>query len=344
MVNKDMTLEQWLDYWFENCSKRTLKRSTAISYRGYITNHIKPQIGLYTLSELNTEVLQDFFNFLHDKGNSNGGGLSPKTLQNIKRMLHKSLAKAYEMDIIKKNYAEFVELPKVNQGEMRVLTIEEQALLVTELKRSKERYAFAVTLSLNLGLRLGEVLGLRWCDIDFDKKIIHIRRTANRLNTIDENSKNKTELVIDTPKTQSSIRDVPINDFFCAELLNHHLYVSRIKKRVPQKDDLLFTNTKNDNPAEPKTVAEVFKRIAKNAGIEKAVNFHCLRHTFATRAIEKGIDAKTLSVLLGHASVDITVSLPYGHTYKSSQNSIITALCITEEQLLLIDKMICLRF
>ncbi len=307
-LSTEMTLKAWLEYWFEVYAKRTVKQSTAVSYYGYINGHIAPQIGMYKLSELNTDVFQRFFNVQSESGSLKGGGLSPKTLSNISRMIHKSMKKALELELIKKNYAEFIELPRQQATEMRVLTVYEQGLLMEELSRSKERLAFGVYLSLTLGIRLGEVLGLRWSDIDFKNGIIHIKRTVNRLPTIDGSV--KTELVVGTPKSKKSVRDIPINNELCGEIMLYHAKISRITHKSVYNDDYVLQSAFG-GPAEPKTLQETFKRIIKAAGIADA-NFHSLRHTFATRAVEKGVDVKTLSVILGHASVNFTLDR-YAH-------------------------------
>lgn len=307
-LNADMTLENWLLYWFEVYAKRTIKQSTAVSYYGYITGHIAPRIGIYKLSELNTDIFQRFFNEQSDNGNLKGGGLSPKSLLNIRRMIHKSFQKAVELELIKKNYVEFIELPKQEVPEMRVLTVCEQKLLLNELSRSKERLAFGVYLSLALGIRLGEVLGLRWSDIDIENKIVHIRRTVNRLPTLE--SSVKTKLIVGTPKSKKSIRDIPINNELSVEIMLYYTKISRIFHKTFCGDDYVLQSTYG-GPAEPKTLQETFKRIIKTAGISDA-NFHSLRHTFATRAVEKGVDVKTLSVILGHASVNFTLDR-YAH-------------------------------
>lgn len=200
-LDKEMSFGNWLNYWFENYVKRTVKQSTAVSYYGYINGHIVPEIGVYKLSELNTDVLQRFFNEQNDSGSLKGGGLSPKTLQNMNRMIHKSMEKAIDLELLPKNYAKYVELPKQEEPEMRVLTISEYNKLLEELGKTKEKLAFGVYLSLSLGIRLGEVLGLRWNDIDFNNKIVHIRRTVNRLPTID--GKTKPNLLSELPKARS---------------------------------------------------------------------------------------------------------------------------------------------
>lgn len=306
-LKKEMTFEEWLRYWFETYSRRTVKHSTAVSYIGYINGHIAPEIGSYSLSELNTDILQRFINNQADNGSLKGGGLSPKTLQNMNRMIHKSLEKAMELDLIVKNYASFVEIPRIEETEMRVLTVEEQEQLEKELTTSNEKLAFGVYLSLTLGIRLGEVLGLRWSDIDTQKGIVRIRRTVNRLEKLDGSG---TELVVGTPKSKKSLRDIPISEGYCQKLMYYWARSSQIMRKPPKDNDYLLRSAVG-GPAEPKTMQETFKRILKAAGVADA-NFHSLRHTFATRAIEKGADVKTLSVLLGHSDVNITLNR-YAH-------------------------------
>lgn len=320
-LDKEMSFGNWLNYWFENYVKRTVKQSTAVSYYGYINSHIVPEIGVYKLSELNTDVLQRFFNEQNDSGSLKGGGLSPKTLQNMNRMIHKSMEKAIDLELLPKNYAKYVELPKREEPEMRVLTISEYNKLLEELRKTKEKLAFGVYLSLSLGIRLGEVLGLRWNDIDFNNKIVHIRRTVNRLPTID--GKNKTELVVGTPKSKKSVRDIPINENYCGEFMLYWAKKSRICRKTPDADDYLLQSAIG-GPAEPKTLQETFKRILRDAGIADA-NFHSLRHTFATRAIEKGVDVKTLSVILGHSSVNITLDR-YAHVLDEQKRKVMNIL------------------
>ena len=305
-LSSDMTLEQWLIYWFDAYVKRNVKRSTAVSYLGMINNHINPKIGKYRLSELNTNILQMFFNSEADSGSARGGGLSPKTVLNIKRMLHKALEKAVETELITKNYSNYVDTPAVIPPEMCVLTVSEHKRLIGALQRSAEPLDFGIFLSVSLGLRLGEVLGLQWGDIDRRNQTVNIRRTVNRLSVID-GEKKKTEIVIGTPKTKSSKRSIPINDDF---LKFFDMYVNKFSCRKALGDFLFMGSTYN-KPCEPKTMQKRLKTILKELDIN-GPTFHSLRHTFATRAIEKNVDIKTLSALLGHADVSITLNR-YAH-------------------------------
>ena len=305
-ITDKITLGNYLEYWFETFSKRNIKQSTAVSYRGFITNHITPQIGSYKLSELNTNVFQEFFNYEYDQGNLKGeGGLSAKTIHNIALMLHKAMKKAVDLELISRNYIECVDLPKTVKPQIKILSPSDQGKLMSVLKTTDEKLSNGVYLALATGLRIGEILGLQWGDIDFDNQILYVRRTANRLNTIG-NEKVKTELVVGEPKSHNSIRDIPLNDAICDMLKKQYDKERKyLGKRSLKNNDFVFT-LNYGKPTDPKTMQDCFKRLIKEAGVT-GVTFHSLRHTFATRAIEMGINVKTLSVLLGHSDVSVTL-------------------------------------
>lgn len=308
-ISPDMTLTQWLLHWFETYVVRNVKRSTAVSYQGIINNHIAPKIGSYKLCELNIDILQTFFNTEADSGNAKGGGLSPKTLQNIKRMLHKALKKAAELELVTKNYSDYVDIPSVDYAEMRVLTVEEEQRLVSVLTRSDNPMDLGMLIALALGLRLGEVLGLQWRDIDTKNKVVHIRRTVNRLPTLDD--PHHTEMVIGTPKSKKSKRDIPITDDFL-KLFKKFTARTHMRYGSRSDEDYIFHGLKASKPCEPKNMQRHFKKVVIEELDIKGATFHSLRHTFATRAIEKGVDVKTLSELLGHSDVSITLNR-YAH-------------------------------
>ena len=146
------------------------------------------------------------------------GGLSEKTLRNMYTMLSTALKQAYENGLLNKNLAELVKLPKVVKKEMRVLSLSEQKELISVLKISQERYKIGVLICLSTGMRIGELCGLQWRDLNGTTNVLSIRRTLNRLPTIDK-KKGKTEIVIDTPKSDKSIRDIPLPPFLVVELV-----------------------------------------------------------------------------------------------------------------------------
>lgn len=317
-ITPDNTLSEWLDYWFDNYSVRSLKQSTAISYKGYIRNHIKPNIGDFKLSELSVNILQEFINREFDCGNladgKEGNGLSPKTIRNINLMMHKTLKKANELDLIPKNYAEFVQLPRCHKPKIRVLTPSEHKRLLLALQHNEEPLRIGVYLSLVTGMRLGEVLGLRWIDIDLVDNVLRIERTVSRLCSVDGEG---TELVVGTPKTDSSLRDIPFSDSVREELIKYREWQDKfLGIKQPKKTDYVLM-LRRGYPVEPKTMQDAFKRILDDTGI-RDINFHALRHTFATRAIENHMDAKTLSVILGHADVSTTLNR-YAHVLEEQK-------------------------
>lgn len=309
-----LTLEGWLIQWLEVYSKPKIKQSTYVSYSTYINKHINPQIGKIKLSDLRIDMLQQFFNEKATSGRLDGnGGLSEKTLRNLYTMLSTSLKQAYENTLINKNLAEFVKLPKVMRTEMRVLSLSEQQKLLEALRASAERYKIGVLICLSTGIRIGELCGLQWHDITEVTHVLSIRRTLNRLPTMDK-LKGKTELVIDTPKSDKSVRDIPLPQFLINELKDYKQLRNDekvISSEIYDKRGFVICN-EIGQPVEPRTLQDVFKRILKAVGIDDA-NFHALRHTFATRAVESGVDIKTLSELLGHADVSTTLNR-YAHS------------------------------
>lgn len=309
-MNNKITLSEWLKKWFSLYSKPNIKHSTAVSYECYIRKHISPAIGNVYMESINLDTLQTFFN---EKSQE----LSPKSVSNIRMMLHAAFKIANLNDLIKKNYIEYVTIPKVIQKEMRVFTRAEQEKLLITIDHTDEPYAFGIFLCLTTGIRVGELCALTWSDIDFANKKLKIRRTLQRLMTLDDESDAKTKIYIDTPKSISSIRDIPLNTDIMANIEKHQENMVRhYGYGILSSDEFMVTHRYNA-PCEPKTIQEYFKKIVDYSGIPNA-NFHALRHTFATRALEAGVDFKTLSVLLGHSDINVTMNR-YAHVLEDTR-------------------------
>lgn len=307
-----LTFENWLNIWFNDYAINSIKQSTRVSYETYINKHIAPFIGKIKLQDLRANTLQGFYNDKLKGGRLDGtGGLSPKTIKNIHNMIHKALDQAYKNGLTSQNIANAVTLPKVTKKEMRVLTLDEQTQLL-KLCNNNNNGIFIV-LALATGMRLGEVLGLKWEDIDYINKLLTVKRTVNRLKNYDANISTKTAIVINTPKTETSARVIPLNDITIKYLKSFEVYQKEKFLKLGlhlSKDNFVFTNSLG-NAGEPKTYQETFNKLIKQANID-GVHFHCLRHTFATRALENGIQAKTVSEILGHANISTTLDL-YSH-------------------------------
>ena len=309
----NMTLGEWLDLCLDVYMGHSLKQSTYVSYEGYIRIHLKPSLGDVKLRELTPRLLQQFYNYKAETE-----GLAPKTIVNINLFLHKALSFAVNEGYIPSNPASAINLPQGEKPQIEILTRDEQVRLV---KASyQHRYGVFIRLTLFTGMRIGEVLGLRWEDLDTQAGLLNIRRTLNRLkkkNRPTAPGESKTEIVIQAPKTQNSIRSIPLLPAVMQDLINW--------KAVQQADRQLAGDAYVDsgmiltNPLggymEPRTFKDQYNQILEIAGL-RHFTFHALRHTFASRAMEQGMDAKTLSVILGHASVSFTMDT-YAHVLTS---------------------------
>lgn len=178
------SVEKWLREWLELYALPTVKRSTYISYEGYVRIHLVPEIGQIKLTSLTTRDLQKFFK--EKAGTEEKKGLAPKTLRNIYNMLHSALDQAVADHKILRNPTLNVKLPKVKSKEMRVLTVEEQVVLQEAVSRFDELHAYGITFAVSTGVRLGELLALRWKDVNEKEHYIYVRRTLGRLQKVDE--------------------------------------------------------------------------------------------------------------------------------------------------------------
>ena len=310
-----ITLGDWLDRWLEVYIRPTVKLSTYCSYELYIRGHIKPNIGGLYMNTLRVDDLQAFFNDRQRNGNLKGkGGLSPKTLLNMRNMMHLAFTQAIRNRLVLDNPVEGVRIPKLVKTEMRVLNREEQDRLITAVRLAPEPAAFGIIFDLFTGLRLGELCGLRWKNVHLDRKMFVVCETRNRLPNHDPSvAASTTVKTVETTKTDNSRRSVYLVESLLNDLLEYKSIQDSISAQYPvyNPDGYVFCQETGD-PYEPRTYQDLFKRCVRQAGIRDA-NFHSLRHTFSTRSLEEGMDIVTLSRLLGHANPSITMD-KYGHS------------------------------
>jgi len=283
------TFGSYLSYWLDNV-KPTLKQSTFDSYSNYVHKHIIPHLGVVQISRITIELLQKFINLKSKE-------LSPKTILSLKSVLNLALSKAEEQNFVV-NPCKYLKLPRCSADEMRVFTLPEQKELESVLD---SRSDIGVLICLYTGIRIGELCALRWNDINFNTGTLYIRKTMQRVKDDSENN-SKTKVIIDEPKSPASKRSIPIPSFLI-NTLKHY-------KSTCNNSD--FVISVYNRFMEPRTYQYRFKTLLKNAGIDNA-NFHSLRHTFATRALEIGFDVKTLSDILGHSNPNITLKR-YAHS------------------------------
>ena len=277
--------------WLEDL--RTIrKKSTIAKYKGQLQKYIIPNFGNLCINKITNSDLVNFSRKLLSGETSKA--LSPRTVADILSRM-KSIRKFALLQGYNVGYtSDFMSIPQ-NKRNIRVLTTQEQERLINYLNTKLDAINLGLLLCLSTGLRIGELCALKWDDISISEGELHVRRTMQRLQNLDQTQVTKTYIEIGEPKSKCSIRTIPLPDSILSLL-----------KTVCVKGAYLLTGQKSYF-IEPRTMENRFKRVLKECGIEKA-NFHSLRHTFATRCVEVGFDIKSLSEILGHANVNITLN------------------------------------
>ena len=295
------TVGQWLDTWMENYAKLQVRASSYKTYQGFIDNHIKPALGEIPLEKLTAMDLQRLYKHLLESGRvectearNKPKGLSVKTVRNINQMISSALNCAVEQRLIASNPTKGCVLPKLERKEMKILPPESLGTFFEEARRSGVFELYYIDLAT--GLRRGELLGLKWSDIDLNKGVIHIRRQVLRQNG---------EVVEAPLKTKNSYRNIAIG-----------VETIQVLKGMNQTDEYVFPSPYG-GPMSPDSVLHMLQRVLKRAGLER-IRFHDLRHTFSVLALQNGVDVKTLSAMLGHYSAGFTLDT-YAHVTTSMQ-------------------------
>ena len=291
------TLAQWMAQYLLGEHTAHLKPRSQAAYRSTYERHIAPFLGAVDLAHITPADVQQLTALLNRKK------LAPNTVAGALRLLSAALQSAVEEGIIQRNPCRNISVPQPPREEQRVLSVPEQeALRASALRQG----SLATLLALYTGLRLGEICALRWQDVDATRGMLHVRGTAQRLPTHAEGA--RTALVVGPPKSAKSRRSIPLPGFLLEQLQAYRT-----------AGDGPFILGHGDKPAEPRAIQRQFARVTAEAALE-GVHFHTLRHTFATRLLELGVDVKTVSVLLGHSSTRITLDF-YAHSLLDQQRA-----------------------
>ena len=285
---KEKTIKEVSDLWRRD-KKQYVKVSTYAAYVLILENHILPVFGSRTtISE--SEVQEFVIASLND-------GLAQKTVRDMLIVLKMIVRFGAKLGCDWKTDWD-IKFPTVQQKpELEVLSIESHRKVMQYVRENFTFKNLGIYICLSCGLRIGEVCALTWSDIDIDEGVIRIRKTIERVYVMDEDERH-TELMIGAPKTQNSIRDIPISK----ELMK----MLKPLRKVVNVDYFILSN--DANPIEPRTYRNYYKALMAEIGIP-AMKFHGLRHSFATRCIESDCDYKTVSVLLGHSNIGTTLNL-----------------------------------
>lgn len=287
-----ITFEQLFDQWLES-RKNSVKKSTYMNYRTLYENHIHPKFSDITTDKITVFMINQYISELIESGGKHGSGLSANTVQAVV-IIMKSVFKYGEISLNLSNPTKNISLPKTKCNEVETFSKTEMEQIrncamignITDL---------GILLCLYTGMRIGEICALKWSDIDMNAQFISVSKTLYRINNPAGNDP-KTIIVIDAPKSKKSLRKIPIPSFMIQRL-------TEIKENCEPENYFLTCSAKF---IEPRAYRERYKNFLKSADIPYK-NFHVLRHTFATECIRCGIDVKTVSELLGHSSVKITL-------------------------------------
>ena len=297
----DMPFGEWMDFWYQTYCKPALKPYTQITYQERIYKQIIPKIGAIPLKQVTTGTLEKFYAHLKSDGRlvrreQYGAGLSNSVIRSIHAHCRAALEKAKKENLIRQNPAVHCALPPKKSPEIEVLTPTEMQRLLIQAKYETEGFYEMFLLDLSTGLRRGELLGLRWDDINFENGELRVSKQIRYFNG---------ELKIVPPKTKAAERTIILPSQL-VEILKQY--------RTRVRSQWLFPspNKTEDVPRDPCACRKRLAKILENAGC-KHVPFHALRHTFATQALRYGMDVKTLASTIGHESVETTLNV-YSHT------------------------------
>lgn len=301
----EYTVAEWLRLWYDLYAEPNVRPTTAASYRRSIELHVIPRIGDIKLNRLTSREIQKLYKDLLENGRlrevqkEKNPGLSNSTVRGIHMILHNALDRAVKERLILRNPTEDCIIPKLEKKEMKILHPEDIKAYLTAAERRGVLPMFY--LELVSGVRKGELVALLWDDLDMERRTISVSKQAL--------SRPGGEIVVNRPKTENSIRAVSIPQEAVDLLVEEH-------KKHPD-NPYMFPSPKTGGMYYPDSVVNLHKKLLQDAGLEH-IRFHDLRHTFATMALQNGVDVKTVSSMLGHYDAGFTLRT-YTHATRQMQ-------------------------
>ncbi|MGN1097047.1 MAG: tyrosine-type recombinase/integrase [Christensenellales bacterium] len=292
-----MIYKDWINIWLTNYVRTSVKSRTYERYSQIVRTHIVESIGSHEINELTPVMLQTYIVDLLNCGNVKSGvGLSANSVNTVISIIQNSLKTAYLVGVAREYIANKIKRPKVQEKRVDCFSVAEQKEIEQYIKDRKKDKLFGVVLCLYTGLRIGELLALTWNDIDLEKGLLYVHKTC-----YDGNDGQKHIRIIDSPKTVHSSRVIPLPK-----------QILPLLKGLKKRSKCEYVIADGDKPVFVRSYQRTFELLLKKLGIAHK-GFHSLRHTFATRALECGMDVKTLSELLGHKNATITLNR-YAHS------------------------------
>lgn len=303
--SKSQTLGAFLDDWLVRSLKPRAKARAFESFSTIVELHIKPTMGAVALQKLNPQHVQRLLN-------EKGAKLSAQTVGNIKTVLRSALAQALKWGLVSRNSAALVDAPRIPRRQIVPFDAEQANHLLEAASGS--RFEAVYELALKLGMRRGELLGLRWADVDLDGRTLRVSQSMQRVATGSDAKGKKTALVAGDVKTDGSRRTIALPDSIVKALRGHKARQAQERLTAgPSWQDrgLVFTN-RTGQPTEPIVLHRDYKALLEKAELPLTMRFHDLRHSAASLLLAQGVSPKMIADLLGHSRIGITMDL-YSH-------------------------------
>lgn len=293
-TNAYLLLEGWLQ------KQVTLKNVKPLTYESYyhcMNKHILPFFQNEQTNKITMDTVSQFTKTLGE--NELLADTSKKKIFTIFKIALKEILKD---ELNSASILATVKPPKLETREVEIFSIKEQRCLEACALQSQDQRALGIILCLYTGIRLGELCALTWGDIDWESGFMSITKTVSRVKTFKQDSK-KTELIVGTPKSRNSMRKIPVPEFLLKLVKQRNLW---------EENEDAFVLSGKETPIDPRIFQKLYKKLIKEANLRDR-KFHAIRHTFATRGLELGVDIKTISEILGHSNVSITLNI-YAHS------------------------------